>query len=104
MVRCTSPSVFSSGIILLPFMSTGALLRSTPLSGGCPEGVQGPPCRGLGCPQKPLFPLSPPTAANKKKEKGFFGDTPNPGRGRPPSALLPERRPPLKGALPSQFY
>ena len=38
-------------------------------------GVQGAvaPCRGLGCPQILLFPLSPPAAASKKREKGYLG-------------------------------
>ena len=31
--------------------------------------------------------LAPPAAALEKEEKGFFGDTPNPGRGLQPSAL-----------------
>src|SRR5258707_7190061 len=56
---------------------------SAPLTGRCPEGVQGPPCRGSGCPRKTLF-LSfclPPTAASKKREKEVSGDTPGPGRG-----------------------
>src|SRR6266498_4800011 len=29
-------------------------------------------CRGLGCPQIPLFPLSPPQAARKTREKGYL--------------------------------
>src|SRR5258707_2022683 len=66
---------------ILPFSFCLSIFGSPPLTGGCPEGVQGSPCRGLGCPQEPLFSLSPPQAASKKEEKGFFGDTPNRGRG-----------------------
>src|SRR5258707_13335264 len=45
------------------------------------------------------FPLSPPQAASKKKEKIFFGDTPNPGRGLAALCTPAERHPPVKGAL-----
>jgi len=34
-----------------------------------------------GVPRNLFFSLLPPQAASKKKEKGFYGDTPNPGRG-----------------------
>jgi len=45
------------------------------------SGVQGSPCRGLGCPQILLFPLSPPVAASKKREKGFLGTPQTPAEG-----------------------
>src|SRR5258707_12911625 len=60
-------------------------MGSASLTGGCLEGVQGPPCRGSGCPRKTLF-LSfclAPTAAREKK-RGFWGPPrPRQRAGRP---------------------
>src|SRR5262245_20915468 len=39
-----------------------------------------------GCPQKLLFSLLAAAGGEQKEEKGFFGDTPSPGRRLPPSA------------------
>lgn len=39
----------------------------------------------------PFFRYLPPTAAVPEKKRGFFGDTPNPGKGLPPFAILPDR-------------
>ena len=36
-------------------------------------GVQGSPCRGVGCPHILLLLLSPPAAASKREKKGFLG-------------------------------
>ncbi|GHO99470.1 hypothetical protein KSF_095180 [Reticulibacter mediterranei] len=60
-------------------------LSSSPL-----KGVQGSPCRGLGCPQ---FPSLLPAPRAKEKKKGLCGDTPHPGKGLLPSAL------PLDGSI-----
>lgn len=45
------------------------------------EGVQGLPCRGVGCPQ--LFPSFSRRLRRraKKKKKGLCADTPHPGQG-----------------------
>src|SRR5258707_5923507 len=70
-------------------------MGSASLTGGCLEGVQGPPCRGSGCPRKTLF-LSfclPPTAAREKK-RGFWGHPrPRQRAGRPLHSRLGDIHP-----------
>ncbi|HEU5377626.1 MAG TPA: hypothetical protein VFV38_19555, partial [Ktedonobacteraceae bacterium] len=44
-------------------------------------------CRGLGCPQFLLFPLSPPQAAERSKKRGFWGH-PKPRQGDPAPLVL----------------
>ena len=47
------------------------------------------PCRGLGCPQKPLVPLLLAAAGGEQGEKKMCGDTPRPGKGPQPFAIPP---------------
>jgi len=70
-----------------PFFTRWLVMGSTPSTGGClPRGSAegGQPSAGAwGVPRNLFSSLLPPTAASKKREKGFFGDTPNPGREDP---------------------
>ena len=64
----------------------GALLGHSPID--VHLGVQGSPCRGLGCPQLLLSPShARRRRASKSKEKGFFGGLPR-APGRRATALL----------------
>ena len=50
-------------------------------------GVQGSPCRGVGCPHLPLFFLSARRLRRREKEKTCVGTPHTPAEGWPPSAL-----------------
>ncbi len=77
---------------------------SQTLLGECREAW--PPCRGLGCPQMLLFSSLAAVGGEQKGEKGFFGDTPIPGKGQEPLATpLGEKvsgREGLTGAIASR--
>ena len=65
----TQSKVFDQTFVLSIRFSSGVVRGGQPLTG-----VQG-------CPLVLSLSLAPPQAARKKKEKGFFGATPNPGKG-----------------------
>jgi hypothetical protein len=80
----------------------GADFRFVSLS----KGVQGPPCRGVGCPHNLFSSLLPPEAAGEEKERVTRGHPLNPAKGRLPLGT------PLKSApmgvvpakIPLYFY
>src|SRR5258707_4757127 len=56
-----------------------------------------PLCRGLGCPQKPLFFSLAAVGGKQKERKRVFRGQPEPRQGGP---CTPSRHPPVKEALP----